>query len=242
LARGVFVTGTDTGVGKTVIVAGLLRAIRDAGIDAIPMKPVQTGAERANGQLVSADLAFCLHVGQLALSADDGELMCPYRFETACSPHLAAEIAGTRIDLKKLAGCLQRLQAKHGAVIVEGAGGVLVPVNESETMLDLMRALDLPVLLVGKAGLGTINHTLLSLGELRRAGLDVAGVVLNSAEPIADGFIVKNNVETIERFGGVKVLGVLEALPASQLHDEIAQAFPRSVPGWSAVLDRLRQP
>lgn len=242
MAKGVFVTGTDTGVGKTVVAAGLLRALRDAGMDAVPMKPVQTGVASENGRLVSSDLEFCLEVGGLSATPDDRELMCPYRFEAPCSPHLAAQIAGTPIDLKTLVDSFEKLQAKHDAVVVEGAGGVLVPINESETMLDLMRALSLPVLLVGRAGLGTINHALLSLGELRRAGLNVAGVILNSIEPVGEEFIVRSNVETIERFGEVRVLGVLEALPVQRLHEEIARSFPHSVSGLSDVLDRLRQP
>ncbi len=204
---GIFVTGTDTGVGKTVVAAALLTLCRAGGIDAVPMKPVQTGCIRRGGRRVAPDLEFCLRLAGLAASAAEQRLMAPYRFARACSPHLAAALAGRRIDLGRMVRSFRRLRARHGCVIVEGAGGILAPLNARECMLDLIKALALPVALVARPGLGTINHTLLSLGALRRAGLPVAGVIFNAAQNEGWGLIERDNLAVIERLGRVRILG-----------------------------------
>jgi len=135
--------------------------------------------------------------------------MAPYCFKPACSPHLAAKLAGTRISLKRIEIAYRRLSRKYDGIIVEGAGGVLVPLNAKETMLDLMVRLQLPVLLVARPGLGTINHTLLSLRVLAEAKLKVLGVVLNQTSPGRWGQIEEDNRRTIERMGNVKVLACI---------------------------------
>jgi dethiobiotin synthetase len=202
--RGVFVTGTDTGVGKTRIVAGLVRRLRAAGIDAVPVKPVQTGAVRdARGRLQSPDLDEALEIAGLAPEAAEREALVTYRFEPACSPHLAARLAGEEIDLARVASQLGRLAARHGALVVEGAGGVLVPLGPRATMLDLAAALALPAVVVARAGLGTLNHALLTVEALRRGGVGVQGVVLNDAFATDEGsrFIRDDNERTLEERG-----------------------------------------
>jgi dethiobiotin synthetase len=200
--KSVFVTGTDTGVGKTVVAASLLVGARAQGIDAVPMKPVQTGCKR---NLAAPDIDFCLREAQFKPRPHEQDWMCPYRFIPACSPHLAARLARKRIQIQKIVGSFGRLSSLHRAVIVEGAGGVLAPIDRRNTMLDIMKALRLPVILVARAGLGTINHTLLSLRELRHAKLNVIGVVLVQSVPGQWGIIEKDNVRTIEQLGGVAV-------------------------------------
>ena len=204
--KSVFITGTDTGIGKTVVAAGLLAAARARGIDAVPMKPVQTGCAR---NLAAPDLDFCLREARFKPRPHEQDWMCPYRFIPACSPHLAARLARKRIQIGKIVDAFSRLSSLHEAVIVEGAGGVLAPIDERNTMLDIMKALRLPVILVARAGLGTINHTLLSLRELRRAKLKVVGVVLVQSAPGKRGVIEKDNVRTIEKLGGAPVLACL---------------------------------
>ena len=135
--------------------------------------------------------------------------MAPYCFQPACSPHLAARLAGQRISLNHIERAYLRLSRNYDGVIVEGAGGVLVPLNTNESMLDLMRRLKLPVLLVARAGLGTINQTLLSLRILKDANLSVLGVVLNHVSPGRWGQIEDDNRRTIERLGRVKVLACI---------------------------------
>jgi dethiobiotin synthetase len=203
---GIFVTGTDTGVGKTVVAASLLSRFRAGGVDAVPMKPVQTGCRLSQGRQVAPDLAFCLKAVRLNPGRRDMADMAPYCFCPACSPHLAAKEAGDRISLQVIDRAFRRLSRAHDVVVVEGAGGVLVPLNDRQTMLDLMIRLRLPILLVARPGLGTLNHTLLSLQTLHGAGLTVLGVILNQATPGRWGRIEDDNVRTIERFGGVKVL------------------------------------
>ena len=206
LQHGVFVTGTDTGVGKTFVAAGLLAAFRAAGRNVAPMKPVQTGCRLRKGKLMAPDLMASLKAGGMRVSAAEKVDMAPYCFQPACSPHLAARLAGQRISLNHIERAYLRLSRIYDGVIVEGAGGVLVPLNAKESMLDLMRHLQLPVLLVARAGLGTINQTLLSLRILNEARLSVLGVVLNQVSPGRWDQIEDDNRRTIDRLGQVKVL------------------------------------
>jgi dethiobiotin synthetase len=123
MIRGVFVTGTDTGVGKTRIVAGLVRRLRAAGVDAVPMKPVQTGATRDGaGRLVAPDLEEVLAAVGLDLLDGERDDLAPYRYEPACSPHLAVRLTGRPIDLERIAACAARAAARRAALVVEGAG------------------------------------------------------------------------------------------------------------------------
>ena len=135
--------------------------------------------------------------------------MSPYRFEPACSPHLAAEMAGTEIDIAEIVIAARALTSDYDFVIAEGAGGIMVPLNQRETMLDLMQALRFPILLAARPGLGTINHTLLSIRALRADGFDIAGVVFVASTDNEPGFIEDDNVNTIEHFGKVPILGTI---------------------------------
>ena len=205
--RGVFITGTGTDVGKTVAAAAVLAALRSAGIDGVPMKPVQTGGVWRGGVLASADLEFCLRMAGLQAAGDEAHAMAPYVFEPACSPHLAASRTGREISFDRIAGAFETLSAAHHCVVVEGAGGLLAPVSEDSTMLDLMARLRLPVIVVASPGLGTINHTLLSLREIGRAGLPVLGVIFCETKNGPWGEIEEDNWKTIERMGKTRVLG-----------------------------------
>ena len=243
--RGFFITGTDTGVGKTLAAAALLAVLRKDGCDAVPLKPVQTGCSRGPQGLVASDLEFCLRLAGLEGTAERA-LMAPYRFEPACSPHLAAERAGQRIEIAAIAAAGESLAARHAAVVVEGAGGVLAPVQGETTMCDVMIALALPVVLVARPGLGTINHSLLSLRELRRAGLRVAGVLFNQAQP-AWGPVEEDNLRTVARLGQVRVLGCLPYLPhlaagagtPQEFHAAVRPHLPAAAE-WLAMLSPER--
>lgn len=212
-AQGIFVTGTDTGVGKTVVSALLLALCRAQGMDAVPMKPVQTGAIRRHGRWRAPDLDFCLAVAGLQPQEREYALMAPCCFAKACSPHLASAMARRPIRIKPILNSFRALRRSHRFVIVEGSGGVLVPLNERETMLDLISALTLPVLVVSRFGLGTINHTLLALKELRRARANILGVVFNATRPDRPDYIERDNIRTVARLGAVRVLGRLPFIP-----------------------------
>jgi dethiobiotin synthase len=190
--KGLFITGTDTGVGKTVAAAALMHRYRGSAALCF-WKPIQTGIE------IDDDTAT---VRRLGACADEEVFGQGVRLPKPVSPHLAARWAGRRIDLAELRGMLPRSETSW---IVEGAGGVLAPVNETQTMADWMACLALPVLIVARSGLGTINHTLLTLEALRTRRLRVAGVVM-IGEPNPE------NRAAIEQYGSVPVLGELPLL------------------------------
>ncbi|MBN1673553.1 MAG: dethiobiotin synthase [Kiritimatiellae bacterium] len=243
---GVFVTGTDTGVGKTAVAAAVLSVLRADGIDAVPMKPIQTGCRRAGADLAAPDLAFCLDTAGLAPSAEEERLMAPFRFEPACSPHLAAREAGQVLAPDGVAQAFTRLAARHQAVVVEGAGGILVPISGTAFMLDVMTALHLPVILVARPGLGTLNHTLLSLRELRRASLPVLGVVFCESSPCEHDAVAQDNESTIRELGRVPVLGCLPYVRgldrAPGARAELRRRAAACLPPARQLLERMRAP
>jgi dethiobiotin synthase len=189
MLRGVFVTGTDTGVGKTVVSAALLARYRRDGAVRY-WKPIQTGIEQDD------DTAEVL---RLTGAPSGSALQSGVRLPRPVSPHLAARLNDFTIFLPPLVEMLTA-EADRASWIVEGAGGVMVPLNESETMADLMTSLGLPVVVAARAGLGTINHTLLTVEALRRRSLPVAGVVMVGPPD-------QENRAAIERYGHVAVLG-----------------------------------
>ena len=200
--RGIFVTGTDTNVGKTVVAAAVLLRYRDEA----PVrywKPIQTGIEQDDDTR---------EVVRLSRACDNEVLNCGVRLPAPLSPHLAAKRAGTRVTVRDLVEMCKG-EGSHPAPpappaplahparwIVEGAGGALVPLNERETMADLMQALDLAVLITARSTLGTINHTCMTIEVLRRRMLRVAGVVM-VGEPNDE------NRLAIERYGAAEVIG-----------------------------------
>lgn len=237
--RGVFVTGTDTGVGKTVVTTTLVTVLRRQGIDAVPAKPIQTGCEDGPGGLVAPDLDFALTRNGLAPDESEQDLMCPCRFRSPCSPHLAADRENDGISIDHVVSAMRRLAEQHQAIVVEGAGGILVPIAGDKTMADLMEALDLPVILVAGTCLGTLNHTLLSLAELSRRNLRVSGIVFNRAGPGPRGYIEEDNRETLARMGGVPVLADLPFRTAAApggLTTEDVEALADSVQDIDAVI------
>ncbi|NKB23737.1 MAG: dethiobiotin synthase [Kiritimatiellae bacterium] len=207
--QSLFITGTDTGVGKTVLAASLYALCRAQGINAIPMKPVQTGCVKKAGKWIAPDIEFCLSMSMFKPLGEEMKHIAPYQFEPACSPHLAAQKDSAAIDIEYIVKCFQTLTARYDTVLVEGAGGVLVPLSENKTMLDLMIALKLPVLLAARPGLGTLNHTLLSIKALRHYNVFIKGVVFIETGPVAHGFIEEENIRMIEKLGQIPVYGPL---------------------------------
>jgi len=216
MRKGIFITGTDTDVGKTFISAGLFNYFCLKGYDAGIMKPVQSGCPELEGKLIAPDIEFSLELAGKRFSEEKRLLMAPYKYKLACSPHLAAEIEKTgHPDSDYILNCFDKLASSYSPIIVEGAGGILVPINKNEKMLDLMKKLDIPVILVARTALGTINHTLLSLKALSDAGLTTLGIIFNNTFPAAeqDDYIIKENIKFIEREANIKVLGVVDYLP-----------------------------
>lgn len=201
--RRLFIAGTDTGVGKTMVSAILL-----AGLGGMYWKPIQTGTEQGT------DAEWIRRATGLGA---DHFLPETYRLRRPLSPHAAAALEGARITLDAF-----HAPATEGTLIAEGAGGIMVPLNEREFMLDLMKRLGFPILLVARRALGTINHTLLSIEQIRRHGLEVFGVVMNSpagdAPPALppspqDERFPLSNQQAIAFYGKVRVLAEIESLP-----------------------------
>ncbi len=199
--RGLFVTGTDTGVGKTEVAVAILRAQRARGVDVAAMKPAQSGVEP--GVPGDAD-----RLAAAAGAGDPPELVCPYSFAAPLAPAVAARLEGRPISFEHVLACAGALSRRHAALLVEGAGGILVPLTEAHSFADLARALGLPVLVVARAGLGTVNHVALTCEALRARDLAVRGVILNRAAPGADPSEPHNATE-IERVAGARVLASL---------------------------------
>ncbi|MCH8013634.1 MAG: dethiobiotin synthase [Candidatus Dadabacteria bacterium] len=199
--KGIFVTGTDTGVGKTVVAAAIAWNLTQAGKRVALMKPVQTGT------IVSGptDIEFV----QKVLGADYSlDVSCPYMFSDPVAPLVASMLVGERIDIKKIKDSYSRLSSDNDFVIVEGAGGLLVPILEDYFMSDLALDLDLPVLIVTRPNLGTLNHTFLTLESAKKRGLDVAGIVISNF-PWDPGLPEQTNPELIFSMTGVDILGVI---------------------------------
>ncbi|MGI8542896.1 MAG: dethiobiotin synthase [Aridibacter sp.] len=202
--KGIFVTGTDTGIGKTIVSAALMNSFREKE-NVCYWKPIQTGTEEDNDTETVRKLANC-----------SGEEIYDkgFRLEKPLSPHLSARLANVEITIQKTLSFVEN-QSENKFWIVEGAGGVLVPLNENELMIDLIKALNLPVVIVSRSGLGTINHTLLTIEVLRNKGLEILGVIMNG-EPNLE------NKKAIEHFGKVSVLAEMrkfEKLDAETLNN-----------------------
>jgi len=200
--RGIFVTGTDTGVGKTVVTAALAVALRRRGLDVGVVKPAQSGARAEDP---AGDAMLLKRVLDLA---EEPTEIAPFSFLAPLAPLVAARLEGRALDLGEVADATRRLASGHAYCLVEGAGGLLAPMGPGWTVADLALALDLALLVVARPGLGTVNHTLLTVREARRYGLSVLGVVINESAPVsrADDPSVATNAELIEAFGQVPVL------------------------------------
>ncbi|MDV6347960.1 dethiobiotin synthase [Nitrosomonas sp. Is35] len=190
MGQGYFVTGTDTGIGKTTVSCALLRALAAQGHKVIGMKPIAAGVENGKWHDVEQLLAASnVNVTRQQIN--------PYAFDPPISPHLAAQQAGREIDLTVIQQAYQTLSAQADRVVVEGVGGFLVPVNQHQTGADLARALNLPVILVVGMRLGCLNHALLTAQAIKAAGLTLAGWVANCIDP--QMLAVAENIVTLEQ-------------------------------------------
>lgn len=209
--RGLFVTGTDTGAGKTVVSAALLAAMAHAGERVVAHKPVVTGLDEPAGSWPADHELLAVAAGMRP------EDVAPLQFGPAVSPHLAAQLAGASIDPAEVVARARAAGASGQTLIVEGVGGLLVPLSEDFTVRDLAVALGLEMLIAARPGLGTINHTLLTLQSARAAGLAVRAVVL-TPWPEQPSPMERSNRETIASLGQVEV-AVLRSMPRPAIAD-----------------------
>ena len=206
--RGLFVTGTGTGVGKTIVSAALLAAMRAAGEPVRAYKPALTGLDEPAGEWPPDHELLGLAAGM------EPEEVAPLRYGPAVSPHLATRLAGERVEPAVLLA--RAREHANRTLVVEGVGGLLVPLADSYSVRDLAVELGLPLVVAASPGLGTINHTLLTVEAARGAGLEVRAVVLTPwpSEPSA---VAVSNLETIARVGELEAYTLEEATNSSQL-------------------------
>ena len=219
---GLFFTGTDTGVGKTFVTAAVTRLLRQQGRNFGVCKPVATGAGWVAGKWVSED-TLCL--ARAAGIPDGLEQVTPWTFPDPVAPPVAAQRQGVRLHLEDLVRAVRGQQGEGKALLVEGVGGWLCPLTERETVADLAAALGLPVVVVARRSLGTLNHTLLTLEAVRTRGLSVAGVVVNETSP-PQSLAEATNVEELRRRMDVPLLAVVPFQ---------AEAGSREVPSLARV-------
>lgn len=205
MARGFFVTGTDTGVGKTLVSVALLQSYAERGLRVVGMKPVAAGCEP--GQ-VNEDVAMLRAASNVDAPI---ELINPYGFQPAIAPHLAAQLAGEPIRIPRVMECYERLARDADIVIVEGAGGWMVPLNEAETLADLAWSMGLPVILVVGMRLGCLNHALLTAEAIQNRGVGLAGWVANRIDPHMAAFDA--NLAALSCRISAPLLGVIPPLP-----------------------------
>ncbi len=199
-----FITGTDTNIGKTFVSTGLARAFKRRGLSTGVMKPVETGCPTVGSALAPQD---AIALKEASGSKDPIDLINPFRFAPALAPLGAAEMSGKAIAPDVIKSAFDLIRASHDATIVEGAGGLLVPVTLDMTMAGIARLLDIPVIIVAAQGLGVINHTAMTVECARARGISVAGIILNNlSEPDHHDISIKSNAASIERLTGARVL------------------------------------
>jgi len=214
--KGLLITGTDTGVGKTTVACGLARLMRRRGLDVGVMKPVATGAEENEGRLRSRD---ALYLAEAAGVADPPEDINPIVLSAPLAPVAAAAKGNTKIDLSRIDAAFARLCEAHERILVEGIGGLLVPLVRGFSVANLAARHDLPMLIVARTTLGTVNHTLLTLDAAQARGLSIAGVVFNRLQAGPPGEDELTGPDEIRAESDANVLGQLPFLPMADSPD-----------------------
>jgi len=202
---GLFITGTDTGVGKSLVACALLAGFSRLGLRTAAMKPVASGCEITPLGLRNQD---ALQLAARTSCTVPYETLNPYAFQPAIAPHIAADQTGISMDGQHIAALYKNIAAQADICVVEGAGGWLVPLNRTETMADLVAVLDLPVVLVVGMRLGCLNHALLTAESISARGVSLAGWVANQIVPDMDN--VDQNIETLHKYLPGSFLGIVE--------------------------------
>jgi len=230
----IFITGTDTGVGKTIVSAALARHFTSKGLRVGIMKPIETGVRDISA--LGSDAAL---LRWAARSEDPEQLITPYRFELPASPHQAATAAGVSIDVQVIAEAFHRLRQGKDVIFVEGAGGLMVPIRGGFLMADLAAQLDLPLLVVTRPGLGTLNHTLLTTFAARAMGLPLSGLMINGMPGEPDQ-IEAEAPHLLAATASADLLGVLPVVGGSDEEKviQLAEGIDR-LPAYQWLLNGL---
>ncbi len=203
-AQGLFITGTDTGVGKTVVTAAIVAWLRHQGLKTGVMKPLETGVDRECSSAANSDALFLMECGDIQ---DDLSEVCPIRLKPAASPYQAALIENRTLEPETIVSAYRNLSDKYDWMLVEGIGGVHVPITRDYRVADLIRDLGLPAVVVTRYHLGTLNHTLMTLDALKQNNISVQGVIFNRGDPGELGEVEQEQPRLIEALSGTEVLG-----------------------------------
>ncbi len=218
-----FITGTNTDIGKTVVTAGLALASLRNSQKTIVMKPVQTGTDDYPTDIQTIETIIEEKISN--------ELSIPYAFKMPASPHLASQKENKTIDISKILDSYNELQKMDiDTLLIEGAGGLLVPITEDYLMIDLIKDMDIPVILVTTTMLGTINHTLLSIEAMKAKGINIAGIIINKISHNPSE-IEKDNIRIIKKLSKVNILAEIKDFSDSKnLKDDLSNALSKQLP------------
>lgn len=208
--HGIFITGTDTGVGKTLVAAALALHLKKRGLTVGVMKPIETGVSAGEARSDAARL------GSIIESEETSGAICPYSFELPVAPLTAAQMNGVSIDLGTINKIYRLLTGRYECMVVEGVGGLLVPVTPRDNVLSLIQQLRLPVVIVGRSALGGINHALLTVAALRRENIRMIALVLNRTHPVRSALALvqeRSTLEILRKQSGIPVIGPLPYAP-----------------------------
>jgi dethiobiotin synthetase len=215
MGSGLFITGTDTGVGKTFVACGLAALLKDSGYRVGVMKPAETGCMEKDGKLFPED---AVRLKEASGCEEPLEMICPYRLSEALAPSVAAERAGVRIDIDHLQTLYHQISETHDITLVEGAGGLMVPLLPSYTYADFAKLLKLPLIVVAANKLGAINHLLLTLEHASCKGLRLLGYVLNASQS-ETSLAAQTNREALFTLTSVPCLGEVPYVAISAAQD-----------------------
>lgn len=229
--KAIFVTGTDTGVGKTVITGCLFRYLTEKGYNVITQKWVQTGA----GSVYSSDIKIHFKISKQDLNRKKGlfALILPNIFKTPSSPHLACRLEKRKISAAKIKKSFKSLSSKFDFVIVEGVGGALVPISKEKLAIDIVKELKLPVLVVAGNKLGAINHTLLTIEALKSRKIRILGLIFNNLARV-NNIILKDNPRIVRTLSRQEIFGTL---PQENNYEKIYKKF---IPIGDRIIKRMR--
>ena len=233
---GIFITGTDTEIGKTVVAGGLAAALKAAGVDVGVMKPIASGGIEHKGRIISEDAIFLKHAAQV----DDAlNLINPICLRHPLAPSVAAEIEGVSIDLRKIDEAFARLHQRHEFMVVEGVGGIAVPICEEMLVAEMAQRFQLPLLIVARPNLGTINHTVLTVEFARSYNLEICGIVLNASQEEPKGLAEETNPKELARLTDLPILGTVpfdEQLQGSTPNPDFLSQFIGGHIDWKGLV------
>ena len=207
--KGFFITGTDTGVGKTIIAGAMIKILCFLGFKTSGMKPVESGCVREDGVLIPSDGMYLRQIAQMQEPVTE---VTPCCFESPLAPLPASELENAYVSVTKIMKAYYSLHANYNAVIVEGVGGLMVPLKKDYFVVDLAREIGLPLIVVAKPGLGSINHTMLTVNYALKEGLIVAGIIINYSHPPENSLAEETNPRLLKQICPVPLISIFPHL------------------------------